>query len=187
VSAGLEGGHRPPLEGEELRTIRKAELRDVPVLFHLINHYAEKRVMLPRSLVELYENVWEFTVAEENGVLVGCGALKFYSAELVEIRSLCVAPGTASRGLGRALAESLLDDAERFGLKTAFVLTVVPGFFEKMGFHEVPRECFPTKVWRDCLQCPKYFQCDEKAMTLDLETRAGKQTESVLELAKAST
>ena len=24
------------------------------------------------------------------------------------------------------------------------------------------------KVWRDCLHCEKYFQCDEKTMVIDL-------------------
>lgn len=175
-----------PGQGEKLTTIRKAELRDVQALYHLIAHYAEQRVMLPRPLVELYENVREFTVAEENGIIVGCGALKFYSAELSEVRSVCLAPGLTSRGLGRALTDSLLDEAERFGLKTAFALTVVPGFFEKVGFREAPREQFPTKVWRDCLQCPKYFQCDEKAMVLDLEARAAKRAEPAFELARVA-
>lgn len=153
-------------------TIRKAELRDVPALFQMISHYAAERVMLPRPLVELYENIWEFTVAEEDGELLGCGALKFYSEELAEIRSLCVAPGIKKYGLGRALSEEILSEAERYGLKTVFALTVVPGFFGKLGFQEVSRERFPTKVWRDCLQCPKYFQCDERAMVLDLAVRA---------------
>jgi amino-acid N-acetyltransferase len=170
-----------------LLTIRKADLRDVPTLFQLINHYAEKRVMLPRAVVELYENVWEFTVAEEDGVILGCGALKFYSAELAELRSLCVAPGINGRGLGRILTDHVLDEAVRFGLKTMFALTVAPGFFDKMGFREVPRERFPTKVWRDCLQCPKYFQCDEKAMVIDLEARSTARAESELELSKAAT
>jgi amino-acid N-acetyltransferase len=168
-----------------LLTIRKAELRDVPALFQMISHYAAERVMLPRPLVELYENVWEFTVAEEDGELLGCGALKFYSAELAEIRSLCVAPGIKKRGLGRALSEEILSEAERYGLKTVFALTIIPCFFGKLGFQEVPRERFPTKVWRDCLQCPKYFQCDERAMALDLATRAA-DAESQMEPARVS-
>jgi amino-acid N-acetyltransferase len=169
-----------------LTTIRKAELRDVPTLYQLINHYAEKRITLPRALVELYENVWEFTVAEEDGVILGCGALKIYSADLAEVRSLCIVPGITSRGLGRTITDSLLDEAAQLGLKSAFALTVVPGFFEKLGFREVPRERFPTKVWRDCLQCPKYFQCDEKAMAVDLEARAASRADSALELARAA-
>lgn len=159
-------------------TIRKAELRDVPVLFRMINQYAAERVMLPRTLLELYENVWEFTVAEEDGKVLGCGALKFYTQELAEIRSLCVTPGLKSNGLGRALTESLLREAERYRLKTVFALTVAPGFFEKCGFREVARETLPLKVWRDCAHCDKYFQCDEKTMVVDLASRHASKVES---------
>jgi amino-acid N-acetyltransferase len=152
-------------------TIRKAELRDVPTIFRLVSHYVAQRVMLPRTVAELYENVWEFTVAEDNGEILGCGGLKFYSAEVAEIRSLCVAPGLQKGGVGRGLTESLLREAEHYGLKTVFALTLVPGFFEKLGFHEVPRETLPMKVWRDCVHCDKYFQCDEKTMLLELPAR----------------
>ncbi len=168
-------------------TIRKAELRDVPALFEMINFYAEQRIMLPWSLVELYEKVWEFTVAEEDNRVLGCGALKFYSAELAEVRSLCVVPGLKNRGLGRAVSERLLGEAEKHGLRTVFVLTLSPQFFDKLGFHEIPRERFPTKVWRDCVSCPKYFQCDEKAMVLDLEMRRTGKDAAALELAEATT
>jgi amino-acid N-acetyltransferase len=169
-----------------LLTIRKAEMRDVPALFELINHYAAQRIVLPRALVELYENVWEFTVAERDGVIIGCGALKFYSAELAELRSLCIAPGVTNRGLGRMLSEHLLDEAERHGLRTIFALTLAPEFFAKLGFREVPRERFPTKVWRDCLACPKYFHCDEKALALDLDARRASKDEAALEPAEAT-
>ena len=157
---------------ETVLTIRKAELRDVPAIFRLVSHYVAERVMLPRSVAELYENVWEFTVAEEDGEILGCGGLKFYSAEVAEIRSLCVAPGLQKGGVGRSLTESVLREAEHYSLKTVFALTLVPVFFEKMGFHEVPREILPMKVWRDCVHCDRYFQCDEKTMLLDLPKRA---------------
>lgn len=166
--------------------IRKAELRDVPTIFQMISHYVAQRLMLPRPLVELYENVWEFTVAEEDGQVVGCGALKFYSVELAEVRSLCVAPGVTSRGVGRALSQQILDEAARYGLKTVFALTLATGFFEKLGFREVPRERFPTKVWRDCLQCPRYFQCEEKAVVLDLVNRTSVEEQAAEEASKVS-
>ncbi len=155
-------------------------------VFALINYYAEQRIMLPRPIVDLYENVWEFTVAEDNGVILGCGALKVYSAELAELRSLCVAPGINGRGLGRTLTEHVLDEGEHFGLKTVFALTTSPGFFEKMGFREVPRERFPTKVWRDCLQCPRYYNCEEKAMMVDLDTRRAAKQQASAEPAEVS-
>ena len=168
-------------------TIRKAKLADVPDIHRLISHYAEERIMLPRTLTDLYENVWEFTVvAEEEAKLVGCGALKLYSQDVAEIRSLCVDENRKSKGVGREIMEELLDEAEAFGLKTVFALTIAPGFFEKMGFREVPRERFPTKVWRDCLRCERYTCCTEKAVTLELADRQAKLRESAGEAAEVS-
>lgn len=151
--------------------IRKAALRDVFQLFELINRYARQNVMLPRTLSDLHEHVWEFTVAEEGGRVLGCGALKFYNQELAEIRSLCVEPGLETRGLGSSLVESLLDEAERYGLKSVFALTLAPDFFRKCGFRETRREKVPLKIWRDCAQCEKYDRCDEKTVSLDLAQR----------------
>lgn len=166
--------------------IRKAGLADVPAIFEMINHYAAERVMLPRPLTDLYECVREFWVAEgEGGEVVGCGALKFYNADLAEIRSLCVALGGQSRGAGRALAERLLSEAEGYNLKTVFALTLVPEFFFKCGFREVARERFPMKVWRDCLRCERYFHCQEKTVCLDLP-RPAKPAKTQAEPAEVS-
>jgi amino-acid N-acetyltransferase len=168
-------------KGNETLNVRKAELRDVPALFKLISRYALKQVLLPRPLTNLYEDVWEFTVAEEDGRLLGCGALKFYSQELAEIRSLCVDEQLKSKGVGRKLTEALLDEAERYGLKTVFALTVVPAFFDKLGFQESPRERFPVKVYEDCLGCPKYSCCDEIAVSYELAWRRPEELEVPVE------
>jgi amino-acid N-acetyltransferase len=162
-------------------TIRKAELRDVPQLFKLINRYALKQILLPRPLANLYEDVWEFTVAEEDGELLGCGALRFYNQELAEIRSLCVDEALKSKGVGRMLTEALMDEAERYGVKTVFALTVVPAFFEKLGFQQAPRERFPVKVFQDCVGCPKYSCCDEIAVSHELAWRHAEDAEVSLE------
>lgn len=156
-----------------LMIIRQAELRDVPAIFAMINHYAAEHIMLPRSLTDLYESVREFVVAESSeGEVIGCGALKFYSAELAEIRSLCVRPEIQLRGAGRLLLDRLLAEAEHYGLRTVFALTTTLEFFTKRGFREVARERFPMKVWRDCVRCDRYFHCQEKAVYLDLTADA---------------
>jgi amino-acid N-acetyltransferase len=165
--------------------IRKAELPDVPALFKLINRYVAKQVLLPRPLTNLYEDVWEFTVAEEDGEILGCGALKFYSQELAEIRSLCVAAPLKSKGVGRMLTEALMDEAARCGLKTVFALTVVPAFFEKLGFQKASRESFPAKVFQDCLGCPKYACCDEIAVSYELAWRHSEEIDTPAEAAHA--
>jgi len=148
--------------------IRKAELRDVPALQSMINKYVELRLLLPRTFADLCESIGEFTVAEEDGKVLACGALKLYDKDIAEIRSLCVAPGRKSAGLGRAVTERLLSQARRRKLKTVFALTVAPDFFQKCGFSEAPRENFPMKIWRDCLSCPKLYCCDEKTMAFNL-------------------
>ena len=152
-----------------MSTVRKARLSDVPVLFKLVNQYAQENVTLPRALPDLYENIWEFTVAELEGRVVACGALQIYSEELAEIRSLCVDSNCKAGGIGRAVTSELVREAKQFGLKRVFALTLVPGFFSKMGFYRVERDAMPLKVWRDCLKCEKYFRCDEKAMVFDLD------------------
>ncbi len=156
-------------------TFRKAKLLDVPRLFELINRYARENVMLPRTLSDLYENVREFSVAEEGGQVLGCGALKFYNEELAEIRSLCVEPGSETHGMGSALLKLLLDEADRYALKKVFALTLAPGFFQKCGFSETLREKIPLKIWRDCLHCEKFSRCKEKAVFLDLVAKRARR------------
>jgi len=140
-----------------------------------------EQVLLPRPITNLYEDIWEFTVAEEDGELLGCGALKFYNQELAEIRSLCVDAALKSKGVGRMLTEALMDEAERCGLKTVFALTVVPAFFEKLGFQRATREKFPIKVFQDCLGCPKYSCCDEIAVSYPLARRHMEESEAPAE------
>ena len=152
--------------------IRKARLRDVGRLVEIINDFANRRLLLPRTPSDLCERIREMTVVEDEGKLVGCGALHFYSPEIAAIRSLGVLPGTQRRGLGRKLTEFLLEEASEQGLKCVFALTLVPEYFERLGFAEVGRETLPMKVWRDCIHCEKYFRCDEKAVVYFLDKEA---------------
>ena len=57
--------------------IRSALLSDVTPLLALINGYAAKGIMLPRTEFELSENMRDFTVAYDGNRLAGCGALHF--------------------------------------------------------------------------------------------------------------
>ena len=62
----------------------------------------------------------------------------------------------------------LLDDARELGLTRVFALTYQPEFFKSMGFDFIEREMLPHKIWGDCLDCPKFPNCDEIAMIRDL-------------------
>lgn len=161
----------PPMEqSEEVSlVIRKATMRDIHDLLQLINSYAAKGVMLPRTEFEMSENIRDFVLAYAGDQLVGCGALHFYSPTSGEIRSLAVNPEAKSRGIGRAIVEALERDARECGLHSIFAFTYVTGFFQKMGFVEVERGELPLKAWKDCLRCPKFQSCDETAVVKYLQ------------------
>ena len=47
---------------------------------------------------------------------------------------------------------------------TVFALTYVPDFFEKLGFSRVDKATLPHKIWAECINCPKFPDCDETAL-----------------------
>ena len=126
--------------------------------------------MLPRTEFEMAENIRDFMVACDDGGIVGCGALHFYTPQSGEIRSLAVEPGLKTRGIGRMLVEALETEAREHELISLFAFTYVDGFFRKMGFQEVDRGELPLKAWKDCLRCPKFQACDEIAMLKQLKS-----------------
>lgn len=155
-------------EYESPLELRKATMYDIHDLLRLINGYAAKGVMLPRTEFEMSENIRDFVLAYSGGRLVGCGALHFYSPVSGEVRSLAVDPSAKSRGIGRAIVQALEKDASEYGLESIFAFTYVTGFFEKLGFNEVERGELPLKAWKDCLRCPKFQSCDEIAVVKHL-------------------
>jgi amino-acid N-acetyltransferase len=128
--------------------------------------------MLPRTEFEMAENIRDFLVASEDGHLVGCGALHFYTPTTGEVRSLAVRQGLKTKGIGRRLVEALDEEARRHDLHSVFAFTYVDGFFRKLGYEEVDRGELPLKAWKDCLRCPKLQACDEIAMLKRLKTDA---------------
>ncbi len=144
--------------------IRKATMLDIGGMLRLINGYARDAIMLPRNEFELSEGIRDFTVAVEGDRLLGCAALHFYGPSIAEVRSLAVTPESKGTGTGRLLMEALEREAVEFGLDAVFAFTYVPGFFAKLGYHEVERGDLPLKAWKDCLRCPKFQACDEIAV-----------------------
>lgn len=149
-------------------TMRRARVADVPRLYELISYYAARGDMLPKTLDQLYNRVREFNVAEAEGEVIGCAALKITWHDLAEIISVAVHPAFQGRGLGRCVIEPLFAEARELGIPTVFVLTLQVGFFSRMGFREVPRLHLPHKIWQDCTACFKQDRCDEVAMVREV-------------------
>jgi amino-acid N-acetyltransferase len=153
----------PVQPGVELE-IRKAVMHDIPNVLRLINGYAARGIMLPRTEFELSEAIRDFTVVLRGGSLVGCGALHFYSPTTGEIRSLAVDEQAKAHGVGRRVVEALLLEAQQYELDAVFAFTYVTEFFQKVGFQVVERGVLPLKAWKDCIRCPKFQECDEVAV-----------------------
>lgn len=152
---------------------RKAKMTDVENLHTLINSYAEKGLMLPRSRSMIYECLREFTVVEEDGKFLGTGGLHIIWEDLAEIRALALVEEVKGRGIGRKLVEMLVEEARSLGIPRVFALTYQKEFFEKCGFKLVDKEQMPHKVWKECINCPKFPNCDEHAMMMDVLPTGG--------------
>lgn len=149
--------------------IIKATVKDAPLMKTIIECHAKNNRMLSRSLSYLYDNIRDYSVAVEDGKVVGCCALHISWEDLAEVKSLAVAKDYTGRGIGRALLESALAEAKSMGIPKVFTLTLEPEFFMKHGFTKIPREDLPMKVWGECIHCPKYPDCDETALTYSVE------------------
>ena len=147
--------------------VRRARLSDVEEMHALINHFAGLGLMLPKSRNKLYQNIRDFFVAEKDGQFAGCCALHVIWNDLGEIRSLAVAEAYQNNGVGRLLAVAAIQDARELRLPRVFALTYQRAFFERLGFVEVDKATMPQKVWGECMDCPKFPNCDETAMVID--------------------
>ena len=143
---------------------RNAILPDVERIHAIIRPYAEIGTLLPRSLAELSENVRDFVVAEDDGQIIGCGALHLYGMHLAEVRSITIGEKAKGKGAGRILIDALLAEAARQSVTCVCLFTRIPEFFGKMGFTIVEKELLPDKMYKDCLRCPRLHACDEIAM-----------------------
>jgi amino-acid N-acetyltransferase len=149
--------------------LRRARVADVEAAQKLINSFADRGEMLPRSLNELYENVRDLFVVEDNGDLIGCCALHVTWGDLAEIKGLAVREGHRGKGLGRELVQACLADARELALPRVFLLTYIPDYFDRFGFRRVEKAQLPQKVWSECIRCPKFPDCGEVSMILELD------------------
>ena len=151
--------------------VRKARMSDVEPIFALVTEFSRHGVMLPRSRSDLYESLRDFVVADVGGRVIGCAALTIEWDDLAEVKSLAVHRRYQRRGIGGRLTKACLAEARRLGIGKVFVLTMQPAFFERMDFAHVQRDSLPHKVWSDCINCPKFPDCDELAMAITLPRR----------------
>ncbi len=131
--------------------IRPARSTDVKGIRKLIDTYAPQRRLLSKETVTLYESVQEFTVAVENGEIVGCGAIHVLWEDLAEVRTVAVAENFRRQGVGHKIMEAVIQRAREIGVKRIFCLTFETEFFGKHGFEEIQGTPVDPEVYAQLL------------------------------------
>lgn len=156
--------------------LRSAIAEDIPSICDLVNVFAAQNLMLPRTPQQIDLALADFLVAGEPGQVVGCGSLIELTSTLSEVRSLAVAASHHNRGLGGDIVAALVALARERRLSQVCALTLRPNFFQRQGFHVVDRWNLTSKVWNECVYCPKFHRCDEVAMLMNLDDPAAEFT-----------
>jgi amino-acid N-acetyltransferase len=146
VDTGAGGQAEQPI-------VRRARTSDVPAIKRLVDTYSGK-ILLEKNLVTLYEAVQEFWVAEQDGEIIGCGALHVLWSDLGEVRTVAVDPKVKGQGVGHAIVVRLLDVARDLQLQRLFVLTFETEFFGRHGFTEIEGTPVTAEVYEE--MCRSY-------------------------------
>jgi amino-acid N-acetyltransferase len=132
--------------------IRPARTSDIKGIRALIDAFALQRRLLNKETVTLYESVQEFTVAVEDGVVVGCGALHILWEDLAEVRTVAVAEHLHGKGVGRKILEAIIARAKTIGVERIFCLTFETEFFGSLGFKEIQGTPVEPEVYAELLR-----------------------------------
>ncbi|MBD3750898.1 MAG: N-acetylglutamate synthase [Microbacterium sp. 67-17] len=136
-------------------SVRPARTADVRAIQALLEPWVQRRVLLGKDLVVLFESVQQFTVAEDaDGRLIGCGALHVMWDDLGEIRTLIVADEWLHHGVGRAIVDRLEENARALGLRRLFCLTFEVEFFSARGFEVIGEQVVDPDVYSQLIRSP---------------------------------
>ncbi len=146
--------------------IRKAVMSDVDTIYNLIEHYAKEGRLLSRPRISIFENLQSLYVVSEGDEILAIAGLHILWDNLAEIRSLVVSPEHAGKGIGKLLVDHIVSEAAKLEIEKLLSLTYQVEFFKRCGFTIVDKETMPQKVWKDCINCSKFPNCDETAMII---------------------
>ena len=133
-------------------TIRPARTRDIKAIRKIIDTYSLQRRLLSKETVMLYEDVQEFFVAENDGEIIGCGALHVLWEDLGEVRTVAVDEAFRGQKIGQQILAAIIERAQSLGLKRLFCLTFETEFFGKLGFTEIQGAPVEPEVYQQLLR-----------------------------------
>ncbi|CAB5051829.1 unannotated protein [freshwater metagenome] len=132
--------------------VRPAKTADVKAIRALVDSYAAPGQMLAKETVTLYESVQEFIVAEEDGIIIGCGALHILWEDLAEVRTVAVKKDLHRQGVGHKILEAIIKRAGEVGVNKIFCLTFQTEFFGSHGFEVIEGTPVEPEVYAELLR-----------------------------------
>ena len=132
--------------------IRPARTSDIKAIRSIIDTYVLGRRLLAKETVTLYETVQEFTVAEYQGEVVGCGALHILWEDLAEVRTVAVMEKMRGKGVGNAIISNIVERAKAIGVARIFCLTFETDFFGRNGFEIIEGTPVEPEVYQQLLR-----------------------------------
>jgi ribosomal protein S18 acetylase RimI-like enzyme len=132
---------RPANLPEELRTVR-AMLREYEAELGVdlgFQGFEQELASLPGDYAPPRGAL---LVAEVEGAMAGCVALRPLDADACEMKRLYARPAFRGRGVGRALAAAVIAEARRIGyahiwLDTLPVMTEAQALYQRLGFTDI--------------------------------------------------
>ncbi|HET7833744.1 MAG TPA: arsenic resistance N-acetyltransferase ArsN2 [Gallionella sp.] len=120
-------------------TFRTATKLDIPAIETLL-HLAQ----LPVGGIN--ENSGNFSVAAENGTLVGVAGFEG-CGNIGLLRSVAVLPGYRNRGIATELCRRVMAQARQSGISALYLLTTTAqGYFAKLDFAAINRTETPEAI-----------------------------------------
>ena len=132
--------------------VRPARTSDIKAIRGIIDAYVLGRRLLAKETVTLYETVQEFTIAEYEGEIVGCGALHVLWEDLAEVRTVAVLESMRGKGVGNAIIGNIVERARNLGIARIFCLTFETEFFRRNGFEVIEGTPVEPEVYQQLLR-----------------------------------
>lgn len=128
-------------------TVHAATQRDIDDIVAVLRANQADPSLFRRSPANVRMRLSDFLVARDSSNrVVGCAALRQYTAHLAEILSVAVQPAAQGRGIGRLLVEASLARAGQAGIGRVWLATLKPSYFAYFGFRPISRWALPLPV-----------------------------------------
>ncbi|MES0489168.1 MAG: GNAT family N-acetyltransferase [Leptospirales bacterium] len=150
--------------------IRKALESDVDAIYQIIQPFAVKQILLPRTRQEISSDIVTTWIIEKERKVVATATLVPYENKMYEIRALAVRETAQNQGFGAQIVDYIFKEIKKLkrGKFTVFALTYSPVFFQKLGMRIVEKNNFPQKIFDACRMCPHLDDCSEIAVEITL-------------------